>query len=438
MRYEDKEEYRWLKTALILIAFRISKPFKLSSFLSLNRVVRRKLREGIDIPVNRDQYAALNQAIAKLTNIASSVGLYYVTVDNKSIGADYIAIWLWTSYCRDIMEIKQNRIEKSRQRSTSENNKQRSPFWKELCRAIWKQKENVIFCLLFTQLLSSYLVPKHHKSRRLLPVGLKRYFLNAIWINYSLGRQGYRLKWIGLVKGYLKHYVFLFAVLLVKTFIGDFWNELGNKQNGEEQSSIERIQKFRASLRQYLLKEIPLAFIATNFVYAPNLFAMFFFTVSAPYLMRLRAYLRGAAWSSLYKLLLDSYVSMVALLSAVATIYTNSCGLSPRWLVRVCGLGSHEDSDATKVSKENINIINDVFFRMILLAKYKIFKVKYQEYSMRYINWKTYDTILMCAGVFTYMNLNDYIKKNLRHTANGKFWLKLQHSKLNSWIEHLM
>lgn len=441
--HEDREVHRWLKTALVLIAFRISDPFKLSSFLSLNRIIRRTLRKGIDSPVNRDQYAVLNQAIAKLTNIGSSTGLYYVTVDNKSIAADYIAVWLWTSYFKDVSEIKQNKIEKARiekgkRRSTSENLKWKSRLWKGLFQAIWNQKESVIFCLLFSQLLSSYLVPRHHKSRRLLPIGLKRYFLNAIWINYSLGRKGFRVKWIGLVKGYVKHYIFLLFVLLVKTFAGDLWNKLKNDQNKEQLSLMERIQNFGTTFSLYLLKAIPRALIASNFVYAPNLFAMFFFTVSAPYLMQLRAYLRGTAWIPLYKLLLDSYVGMVALLSAAAAMYTNSIGLSPRWLVRACGLGSRDSRDATKVSRENMNIINDVFFRMILLAKYKILKVKYQEYSMRRINWKTYDTILMCAGVFANMNLNDYIKKNLRHTADGQFWVQLQHSKLSNWLEHLM
>ncbi|KAI5957427.1 hypothetical protein CANMA_004431 [Candida margitis] len=422
--------HSWVKWVIILYIVRLQNPIQWANFVSLNKPIRQLLSyyrgsfSGVLGPGQRKASPSPN-ATTKLANCITCVFLYFATVDSKAFPKDYALVSLLSAYHGELNPPSKSQIlvsdsfSKPFKLSTYRSSGLYQPLMK-----IYQNKECIIFPVLYAQILSNYLTPTKYKLNMMyLSPFLKRYILNPIWINFSLGRNYSRINWKNLVANYLLHNVVVAAAVAGYSFkdriLDRFYAIKYGHGKPDSESSI---------LQNYTAYVFHKASSITNFIYAPNLISILLIAVSASLFSTLgsnkhpqlhRFYMHNQ--KSVFK----TYTKTIGLLAGLAAIKLNHLQLVPDWGYNKRVEAEHaagnsadaiyeedveEEPAARLLSKQFYNDLNMYLFKLVVLSKWRILKTYHPLFSKVQLPlWNKLETALMCFGFLKMMNLSDFV-----------------------------
>lgn len=402
---------RWLKLVVLLLIARIPKPVQWASFLGLNPTIKKLLhtkKHWLSKHIEQDE-TTLNRRLDKVANLVSCIFLYFAASTSRIIPQDYAAIYLLINYHGELNPPGCLKIHISPKYSKYLKIETYKKY--PVLTSLYDNKEFIIFPAIFAQILSNYLTPTRYKlNKRYLSSFIKRYILDPIWLNFSLGAYYSRFNWIRLLRAYaIQHYI-LVGLVGAYTFKTRFLDKLYEIKYGLTKDSEWSI------IKNYLSYVINKSNSFINFIYLPNILSIFLIVLSSP-IFRVLTPIRGEPRTRLqslylkhYKLFFKTYTKVIGFVAGFITIYLNHMNIIP-------ALGYDQESNGLPnircIDKPFLNQLNLYLFRLILLSKWRIIKNYHPKFRVIPLKtWRKLETVLMCWGMYKIMNLNDYIKKN--------------------------
>lgn len=251
---------------------------------------------------------------------------------------------------------------------------------------------------------------------------LKRYILNPIWINFSLGRNYSRINWKNLATNYVLHNVVIAAVVAGYSFkdrvLDRFYAIKYGYGSPDSEASV---------LQNYAAYVYHKSNSITNLIYTPNLVSILLIAVSSP-MFTLLGSSRYPELHRLYvsnqKLVFKTYTKVIGFVAGLVAIQLNYMQMIPDWgynkrveaEFKVTGDNVIYEEDIDEVpsarlfSKQFYNELNMYLFKLVVLSKWRILKTYHPLFSKLHLSlWNKLETVLMCFGFFKMMNLNDFI-----------------------------
>lgn len=424
--------HNWIKWMVILHIVRLQNPIQWANFLSLNKPIRQLLshyRSWLPMMLRSKGGHAKDppNAVTKLANLTTCAFLYFATVDMNSFPKDYALVSLFSAYHGELNPPSRSQIlvsdslSKPFKLSTYKSTSIYSPLMK-----IYQNKEFVIFPILYAQILSNYLTPTKYKLNMMyLSPFLKRYILNPIWINFSLGRNYSRINWKNLAGNYLLHNVVIAVLVAVYSFKDRILDRFYAIKYGHGKTDSEG-----SILQNYAAYVFHKSSSITNLIYTPNLVSILFIAMTSP----LFSLLGSSKYPGLHqfyvynqKLVFKTYTKIIGFVAGLATIQLNYMQLFPDWGYNKRVEAEHNttgdtviyEEDAEEVpaarllSKQFYNDLNMYLFKLVVLSKWRILKTYHPLFSKVQLSWwNRLETVLMCFGFFKMMNLNDFVNSH--------------------------
>lgn len=418
--------HSWVKWVIILHIVKLQNPIQWANFLALNKPIRQLLSYYQEsLPMLR-----LNTAkdppneVTKIANFITCAFLYFATVDMRSFSKDYILVTLLSAYHGELNPPSKSQIlvsdslSKPFKLSTYKSTSIYSPLMK-----LYRNKEFILFPTLYAQILSNYLTPTKYKLNMMyLSPFLKRYILNPIWINFSLGRNYSRINWKNLATNYVLHNVVIAAVVAGYSFkdrvLDRFYAIKYGYGSPDSEASV---------LQNYAAYVYHKSNSITNLIYTPNLVSILLIAVSSP-MFTLLGSSRYPELHRLYvsnqKLVFKTYTKVIGFVAGLVAIQLNYMQMIPDWgynkrveaEFKVTGDNVIYEEDIDEVpsarlfSKQFYNELNMYLFKLVVLSKWRILKTYHPLFSKLHLSlWNKLETVLMCFGFFKMMNLNDFI-----------------------------
>lgn len=444
----DPSVLKWSKWTVFLLLARTPRPLAWSSALSLNPLIRKLLSRAYkNVYGTYGQLLAdVQRRIAKLSNFITSTILFVATADNVKIPKDYLLIYLWIGYYGVLNPPSALNI------LVSPN---LSPFLKishyrsETLSRLYENKEFIIFPLIFAQILSNYLTPTKYKlNQRYLSTSIKQYFLNPIWINYSLGVNSHSINWLGLFKSYLKHNAYLCGFFALANFKSRFLDAYYEIKHGLNDDSIWNLVK------NYFSYVFHKGNGMVNFIYSPNLISIFLISLTSPLFSYLKTSPKNSilnkTYSSHLKFFFKTYTKVIGAVAGFITLYANSMDLVPDFWYKKkpvdyddynnsIYLQLSSNNNVRRISKTFLDGLNLYLFRLILLSKWRIIKENHPWFKLLKLKtWNRIEALVMCYGVWKLMNLNDFVRNNKFNLSSHEECERLEKETLVKLVNRIM
>lgn len=432
------KESKWLRWVIILLIARIPKPFILSGFLGLNPTIKSLLlnnKELISKHIGNDS-TTVERRLGKISNLISCIFLYFATSTSRLIPQDYAAIFLLIKYHGELNPPSCLNIHISPKYSKYlkiETYKQYPTLTK-----LYENKEFIIFPAIFAQILSNYLTPTRFKlNKRYLSSSIKKYILNPIWLNFSLGINYSRLNWVKLIRTYALQNFILMGVVGVYTFKTRVLDKLYEiKYEVATESEI-------AIIKNYLMFIINKANSIMNFIYLPNMLSILLIVLTSP-IFRVLTPTTNAPRTKLqqlyldnYKLFFKTYTKIIGFIAGFITLYLNSINIIPAIGYDREPNEPSESRNIRYIDKTFLNELNLYLFRLILLAKWRIVKMNHPKFKLvKLRTWRKAETVLMCWGMFKIMNLHDYLKRHKE--SDTESYARLKNESTLRVVDYIM
>ncbi|PVH15283.1 uncharacterized protein CXQ87_003121 [Candidozyma duobushaemuli] len=383
-----------VKWILVLLLLRAKNPIRLTAFLSLNPTIRSVINDWLRDHTRLKDPETVDRRARKLANLVSVGILFSAVANNPQIPKDYWSIYFYTAYFGELNPPSSRITVYPTLSKATGIDKMKKKSW---VRYVYTRKHYVIYPVIFGQLLSNYLTPTRYKlNHKYLSASIKNYILNPIWVNYRLGVNSQSVHWVGLLQAYVKHNVVLFGIYALLSFKNRVIDTYYEATNGAFDFS-----RIKILLRHYLIFVGHKANAMANFIYGPNLVAMFLLSLTAPMLTRV-GFLRDIYFGNM-KTFVKNYIKSIGFVSAFATM---SLGLRlPETTWR--------PQNIRQISTGFYDSLNSYLLRLIILSKWRIVKENHRWFSIINIpNWDRIEAFILCYGVWNLMNLNDYILKH--------------------------
>lgn len=371
------------------IVFRIVKakrPLQLVGFLSANPWLRAMLYKHC----RNNPSEATQRRLNKWSNAAAVAFLYAAVSGDSRVPIDYVFLYLCERYF-GMLNPPSSALRVSP--SCAKYFKlDKYPAW---FKRLYKHKHQVIFPLIYAQILSNYLTPTRYKlNQRYLSSQLKTYLLDPIWINFRMGVEFQSISWSGLLCAYAKHNAFLGLYVALANW---------------KPSSVVGLWGFaniKAELTQYVKQSLQQANSIANFFYKPSLLSMMLLSLTSPMLTRIPAVQK--LYVSNMKTVTKNYIKAVGFASALVAVSTQNLPL-------VCGSHDKGVAAARTLLVSFYNGINMYLLRVIVLSKWRILKENNPWFTvLRVGTWQRIEAAGMCLLVWQLMNLHDYISADNR------------------------
>lgn len=390
-----------VKWILVLLLLRAKNPIRLTAFLSLNPTIRSVINDWLRDHTRLKDPETVDRRSRKLANLVSVGILFLAVANNPQIPKDYWLIYFYTAYFGELNPPSSRITVYPTLSKATGIDKLKKKSW---VRYLYTRKHYVIYPVIFGQLLSNYLTPTRYKlNHKYLSASIKNYILNPIWVNYRLGVNSQLVHWVGLLQAYVKHNVVLFGIYALLSFKNRVIDTYYETTNGA--LDFSRIKNL---LRHYLIFVGHKANAMANFIYGPNLVAMFLLSLTAPMLTRV-GFLRDIYFGNM-KTFVKNYIKSIGFVSAFATMSLGSLRLIQDYgYQRLPG----DPKNIRQISTNFYNSLNSYLLRLIILSKWRIVKENHRWFSIINIaNWDRIEAFILCYGVWNLMNLNDYILKH--------------------------
>lgn len=390
-----------VKWILVLLLLRAKNPIRLTAFLSLNPTIRSVINDWLRDHTRLKDPETVDRRSRKLANLVSVGILFLAVANNPQIPKDYWLIYFYTAYFGELNPPSSRITVYPTLSKATGIDKLKKKSW---VRYLYTRKHYVIYPVIFGQLLSNYLTPTRYKlNHKYLSASIKNYILNPIWVNYRLGVNSQLVHWVGLLQAYVKHNVVLFGIYALLSFKNRVIDTYYEATNGA--LDFSRIKNL---LRHYLIFVGHKANAMANFIYGPNLVAMFLLSLTAPMLTRV-GFLRDIYFGNM-KTFVKNYIKSIGFVSAFATMSLGSLRLIQDYgYQRLPG----DPKNIRQISTNFYNSLNSYLLRLIILSKWRIVKENHRWFSIINIaNWDRIEAFILCYGVWNLMNLNDYILKH--------------------------
>lgn len=390
-----------VKWILVLLLLRAKNPIRLTAFLSLNPTIRRVINDWLRDHTRLKDPETVDRRARKLANLVSVGILFLAVANNPQIPKDYWLIYFYTAYFGELNPPSSRITVYPTLSKATGIDKMKKKSW---VRYVYTRKHYVIYPVIFGQLLSNYLTPTRYKlNHKYLSASIKNYILNPIWVNYRLGVNSQLVHWVGLLQAYVKHNVVLFGIYALLSFKNRVIDTYYEATNGAFDFS-----RIKILLRHYLIFVGHKANAMANFIYGPNLVAMFLLSLTAPMLTRV-GFLRDIYFGNM-KTFVKNYIKSIGFVSAFATMSLGSLRLIQDYgYQRRPG----DPQNIRQISTGFYDSLNSYLLRLIILSKWRIVKENHRWFSIINIpNWDRIEAFILCYGVWNLMNLNDYILKH--------------------------
>lgn len=392
---------------VVLLGARRPRAVVLASFLSLNQAIN----DSISLASG---HAISQEHVDKTSNAASSALLYWATVGQPTVPKDYLSVYFWMTYVKLNSPFTPIFISRWSKYFKADHYRSHPVVGKA-----YANKHLVVFPMIFGQILSNYLTPTTYKlNHKYLSSSIKKYILNPIWINYSLGANYHTINWVKMTKYYLYVNLVISAIVAVTAFkskLLDIYHDL-------QRNSLDTLSNLKQYVKNYLWYVFHKSNAFTNFIFAPNLIAMMLISLTSPMVW----FAQGPQKKTTLKI----YTKIIGFIAAFVTIYANSSNLIPDFYYN---RKPNEDNPRT-ISKSFIDGLNMYVFRLIVLSKWRIVKENHPRFRAVGPNtWDKLETITMCAGIWQLMNLNSAIRD--RHDAVSE---KIRNDGLMKGINQIM
>lgn len=390
-----------VKWILVLLLLRAKNPIRLTAFLSLNPTIRSVINDWLRDHTRLKDPETVDRRARKLANLVSVGILFLAVANNPQIPKDYWLIYFYTAYFGELNPPSSRITVYPTLSKATGIDKMRKKSW---VRYVYTRKHYVIYPVIFGQLLSNYLTPTRYKlNHKYLSASIKNYILNPIWVNYRLGVNSQLVHWVGLLQAYVKHNVVLFGIYALLSFKNRVIDTYYEATNGAFDFS-----RIKILLRHYLIFVGHKANAMANFIYGPNLVAMFLLSLTAPMLTRV-GFLRDIYFGNM-KTFVKNYIKSIGFVSAFATMSLGSLRLIQDYgYQRRPG----DPQNIRQISTGFYDSLNSYLLRLIILSKWRIVKENHRWFSIINIpNWDRIEAFILCYGVWNLMNLNDYILKH--------------------------
>ncbi|CUM65999.1 uncharacterized protein PRCAT00003653001 [Priceomyces carsonii] len=425
----DPSVKKWFKWYLILLIARAPKSYFWSAFLSLNPLIRKMIQKLNGEHLKNRSKKICKQNIAGISNAISCGFLYLATASNNKIPKDYFLIYLWLNYFGNLDRPSSPRILTSQRIS---------PYLKidsykgSLMEKIYQKKNLIIFPLVYAQILSYYLTPtKYRLNQRYLSSSIKSKILNPIWINFTLGANERHINLTGLLKFYSIHN-FAFGILIAaisfkEKFLDAFYEVKFGLKEGKTGKEV---------IKNYLMYVAHKSNSIVNFIYVPNLIAMFLISLTAPVFSILNnaSNLRiRRTYADHIKLVFKIYIKTIGFISAFITLYVNSLDLVPNYGYE----NVKEEGNIRRISF--LNALNLYLIRLMLLSKWRIVKENHPTFKLLNITtWYKMEALLMSLGVYKLMSLNDFIRNHAANPEDEDECNRLKNESLLKLVNRIM
>ncbi|KAF3991724.1 hypothetical protein FT663_02597 [Candidozyma haemuli var. vulneris] len=390
-----------VKWIIVLLLLRAKNPLRLTAFLSLNPTIRNLINDWLRDHTRLKDPETVDRRSRKLANLATVGFLFSAVANNPQIPKDYWSIYFYTAYFGELNPPSSRITVYPTLSKATGIDKLKKKSW---VRYLYNRKHHIIYPIIFGQLLSNYLTPTKYKlNHKYLSASIKNYIFNPIWINFRLGVNSQSVHWAGLLQSYVKHNVVLFGVYALLSFKDRLLDRYYEVANGSMNfTSIGKL------LRQYLIFVGHKANAMANFIYGPNLTAMFLLALTSPMLTRV-GFLREIYFGNM-KTFVKNYIKGIGFVSAFATMSLGSLQLVQSFgYKRLPG----DPKNIRQISTDFYNGLNSYLLRLIILSKWRIVKENHKWFSIINIaNWDRIESFILCYGVWNLMNLNDYILKH--------------------------
>lgn len=420
----DPSVGKGIKWLLALLVLRVQKPVQLAAFFSLNPMLRDHLTSWLRARTKSKDQATVARRAHKLANLVSVGFLYSAVSGNANIPKDYLLIYIYMKYYGTL-----NPPSSKIRVSPTMSKWCKVDHYNEHVRRLYAHKHLVIFPLIFGQILSNYLTPTRRKlNQRYLLSSIKTRILDPVWINFHMGVKSQSVNWLGLVKSYAKHNLWLaafFAVKVAKSRLVDHYYEL---KHGVYQGAGGA----KGIVKNYLVYVFHKANVMANFIYGPNLLSMLLIALTAPLLTRV-APVRAFYMANL-KQFVKNYVKGIGFVAAFAALSLNNIDLIPS----IGYTPLKQEPNVRTISTSFLDDLNIYLFRLIVLSKWRITKENHPWFTVLNLgSWQRLESVVMCYGVWKLMNLNDYIKRN-RYSGDHKECARLEGESLIKAIDRIM
>lgn len=393
----NKSIVKWIKWVIVLLALRRDRPLRWASFLSLNPLIKKVIQKLVKRP---EDY---NVVASQVSNLISSGLLFLAIVDNPKIPSDYGVVYVFSNYIGELNPPSHSQILVT---PKSSRYFKLSYYKSAKLRYLYDNKHFLIFPMLFAQMLSNYLTPTTYKlNQRYLSSSIKSRILNPIWINYSLSHSTISLNVLGLVKNYLLHNLAFMAIYGVMTFkkrILDHYYEM--KHNVYKANGLKTFNQVVLNYFSFISNR---ANSITNFIYLPNLLAIFMISLTS-------SSVKSIYKSKHRKFFFKSYIKIIGFLSGFLTLVVNSKDIVPAVGYTPTEYDENDDDDTTnirRISGKFFNALNLYLIKLIVLQKWRILKENHPIFqTIRLKYWNRLESLVFSIGVFKLMNLNDFLK----------------------------
>lgn len=351
--------------AAALHALKAKRPWLWAAFLALHPVIRGGLHE------------LSSQGSSTAANAISLVLLYRAALDS-AIPKDYVSLYFWLLYIfmwgkRKLMPAipaRSSPLESLKLTIRDFNAKLPPQTWLKLG-----------FAAVFGQLLSHYLAHPASTANVFLNDTVRTRIFNPVWLHHTavaalvplLSLRVHTVLTRGIVRTYIRHNAFLFAVFAAILF-SKAKALYDQKRNGIYLDTDKR-PTTQQIVAGWLKGSIARANSVANLVLGPSVLSMILLTLTTPALL-----VRASHASRKRTKLLHNYVKLVGFVLALATVCANH----------------------TQDSKI-LGAFTLYLFRLIVLSNWRVAKASYLKIS----SWNALETAAMSAGVFTFLQLKD-------------------------------
>lgn len=390
-----------IKWIIILLVLRVKNPLRLTAFLSLNPTIRDVISDWLRDHTRLKDSTIVDRRARKLANLVTVGFLFLAVAGNPQIPKDYWLLYFYGSYIEELNPPSSRiTVYPTMSKAMGIEKMKKS----QLVRYLYTRKHYLIYPVIFGQLLSNYLTPTRSRlNHKYLSSSIKNYIFNPIWVNYRLSVNSQLIHWAGLLRSYLKHNVILLGVYGLLAFKDRLWDQFQGLTSGSLSYT-----SFRKSLSDFLIYIGHKANAMANFIYGPNLIAMFLLSLTAPMLTRV-VYLREFYLANM-KPFVKNYIKAIGFISAFATMSVGSLQL-----VQSYGYTPQpgDPKNIRQISTDFYNGLNSYLLRLIILSKWRIVKDNHKWFSLINVaNWDRIESFVLCYGVWNLMNLNDYVRKH--------------------------
>lgn len=407
----DPSVKKWVKWVVALLILRRDRPLQWSSFLALNPVIKKLLAKNKAFQMKSGTSKEVSEfnenqdrKLYKLANLISSGIFFTAIIDNPAIPADYGIVYIFSSYMAELNPPSHSQILVS---PNSSKYFKLSYYQSNKLRQLYNHKHFIIFPLLVAQILSNYLTPTRLKlNQRYLSSLIKTRILNPIWINYTLAIDHHSINWLQLLKSYCVHnavFMGFYGLTNVKKRLLDHYYEMKhNVYNANDFKSFKQV------VINYFWYVFHRANSITNFIYLPNLTAIFLISLTSPMIKYINK-------SDHQKNYFKAYVKVIGVLSGLVTLMANSLDLIPAFKYKLTSyddVNIHDTENIRRISDTFVNALNLYLIKLIILQKWRIIKENHPRFKLiKLQSWNRLEVLIFCFGIYKLMNLNDFLKR---------------------------